>query len=112
MVFFVADLFHPVDNFTVELFLNGDVCHGSGGRGPMPVLLARREPDHVTWPDFLHRSAFALCPAAASRDNESLTERMCVPCSPRTWLEGDASALNKRRIGRLKKRIDTYCASE
>jgi hypothetical protein len=112
MVLFVADLFHPVDNFTVELFLNGDVRHGSGGRGPMPVLLAGREPDHVARPDFLHRSAPALGPAAASRDDESLTERMCMPRRPRTRLEGDASALNKRRIGRLKKRIDTYCAGE
>jgi len=28
LVLFVADLFHPVDNLSVELFLNGDVSHG------------------------------------------------------------------------------------
>jgi hypothetical protein len=48
---FVADLFQPVDGLAVELFLNGDVGHGRGGRGAMPVLLARRDPDHVARPD-------------------------------------------------------------
>ena len=91
---FVADLFHPVDDLPVELFLNGDVRHGRGRRGPMPVLLAGREPDHVTRPDLLDRAAPALNPAAASRDDESLTERMRVPCGPRARLEGYAGALN------------------
>src|ERR1700756_5316817 len=45
----------------------------------MPVLLAGREPDHITGPDLLDRSAFALSPAAARRDDEGLTERMRVP---------------------------------
>ena len=40
-VLLVADLFHPVDNLAVELFLNGDVRHGSGRRGPVSALLAR-----------------------------------------------------------------------
>src|ERR1022692_2289987 len=71
-VLFVADLFHPVDNFPGELFLNGNVRHGCGRRRPMPVLLAGREPDHLTGPDLLDRSAFALRPAAASRDDEGL----------------------------------------
>ena len=44
---FVADVLHPVDNLPVELFLNGDVCHGGGQRRPMPVLLAGREPDYI-----------------------------------------------------------------
>ena len=68
----------------------------------MPVLLAGREPDHITGPDLLDRSAFALNPAAASRDDESLTEWMRMPCSPRAGLESYAGTLNERRIGRLK----------
>src|SRR5712692_8193543 len=111
-ILLVADLFHPVDNFPVELFLNGDVRHGRGRRSPMPVLLAGREPDHITGPDLLDRPAFALNPAAASRDDESLTEWMRVPCSPRARLEGYAGTLNKCRIGCLKERIDPYSASE
>ena len=61
-VLVVADLFHPIDRLAVELFLNGNVRHGRGWRGAMPMLLARREPDHVTRPDFLDRAAPALHP--------------------------------------------------
>jgi hypothetical protein len=78
----------------------------------MPVLLAGREPDDITGPGLLDRFAFALDPAEASRDDESLTERMCVPCRPRARLEYYAGALNKCRIRCLKKRIDPYSASE
>ena len=37
----VADLFHPIYSFAVELFLNGDVCHSCCWVGTMPMLLAR-----------------------------------------------------------------------
>ena len=111
-VLFVADLFHPIDNFPVALFLNGDVRHGRGRRSPMPVLLAGREPDHITGPDLLDRASPTLRQAAASRDDEGLTERMRVPCGTCAGLKGDAGALNKRRIGRLKKRIDSHGACE
>jgi len=77
----------------------------------MPVLLAGREPDHITGPDFLDRSAFALRPAAARRDDERLTELMRMPCRPRARLE-NAGALNKSRIGRLKWWIDSDRSSE
>ena len=30
-----AFLFHPVDGLAVELFLNGDVCHGRGRHGAL-----------------------------------------------------------------------------
>src|SRR5208282_5661981 len=73
VVLFVGDLFHPVDHLTVELFLDGDVRHGCGRRSPMPVLLAGREPDHITRPNFFDRASPALCPAAASGDDQSLT---------------------------------------
>ncbi len=95
---FVADVLHPIDNLPIELFLNSDVRHGCGWRSPMPVLLARREPDHIAGMDFLDSSTLALNPAAARRDDESLTERMCMPCGPRARLEGYAGALNKCRI--------------
>jgi hypothetical protein len=40
LILFVADLFHPVNNLAVELFLYGNVRHGRCRRGAMPVLLA------------------------------------------------------------------------
>src|SRR5262245_37023183 len=65
----VADLFHPFDGFTVEIFLNGDVCHGGGWRCAMPMLLARREPDHITGMNHFNRTAFALHPPATGCNN-------------------------------------------
>src|SRR6266567_1663763 len=82
LVLLVTDLFHPVDNLPVELFLNGDVRHSRGRRRAVPVLLARRNPDHVPWTDLFDGAAPALRAAAASRDEESLTERMRMPGSP------------------------------
>lgn len=106
-VLLVTDLFHPVDNFTVELFLNGDVRHGRSRRGTVPVLLAGWEPDHITGPYLLGKSAFALGPAAACRDDQRLTERMRVPCGSRARLKGYAGTLNECRFGRLEKWIDS-----
>ncbi len=78
----------------------------------MPVLLAGGEPDHITGPDLLDRSAFALSPATAGSDDESLTERVSVPCRSRAWFEGYAGTLNECRVRRLKERVNSYGASE
>ena len=61
-------------------------------RGPVPMLFARREPDHVAGPDFLDRPAPTLRPAAAGRHDQGLAERMRVPCGTGAGLEGDAGA--------------------
>jgi hypothetical protein len=76
----------------------------------MPVFFAGRKPDYIAWPNLLDGPAFALSPAASRRDDECLPERMRVPGSPRTGLEGDAGPLYKRRIRCLKKRIDPHRA--
>src|ERR1039457_3522030 len=88
LVLFIADLFHPVNRFAVELFLNGDVCHGRGWRSAVPMLLARWKPDDVTRPDFFDRATPALRATAASGHDQRLTQRMGVP--------GGASARLKR----------------
>src|SRR3712207_7303373 len=51
---------------------------GGGGRA-VPVLLARRKPDHVARADFLDRPALALRPPAPADDDERLPERVGVP---------------------------------
>ena len=80
-------------------FLDGDVGHGRGRRGPVPVLLARREPDHVARPDLLDRPAPALRPAAAGGDDQRLAERVRVPRRAGAGLERDARA-GRRGPGR------------
>src|SRR5258708_9968112 len=87
LILFVADLFHPVDNFTVELFLNGDVRHGRGWHGSMPVLFTGPKPDHITRADFLDRPAPTLCPAATGGYDQGPTERMRMPRRPHAPLE-------------------------
>ena len=111
-VFFVADMFHPVDKFPITLFLNGNMRQGCGRRGPMPMLLARRGQHDISGTDLFDRSTFVLNPALAGRDDEGLTERMSMPCSPRSRLEGNAGSLNKRRIRCLKKRIHPNISSK
>ena len=81
-VLFVAHVLQPIDDLAVELFLDGDMRHGRGRRGTVPMLLARREPNHVAGMDFLDRAALPLDPAATGRDDQGLPKRMRVPCRP------------------------------
>src|SRR5690348_10787771 len=111
-ILFVSHLLHPLDHLAVLFFVEGDVHHGGGGSGAVPVLLAGSDPDHITWPNFLHRPAPALHPAAACRNDESLAERMGVPRSARARLKSYAGALKKRRIGRLDKWINPHRPGE
>ena len=74
-------LFHPVGALAVEPFHDGDVRHGCGCRGAVPILLTRREPDHVTRPNLLDWASPALCQAAASRHDQGLAQRVGMPCS-------------------------------
>src|SRR3989449_3327661 len=112
MVFFVTDMLHPDDKLSITPFLNGDVRHTGGRRSPMPMLLARRRQYYITRTNLLDMSIFSLNPALAGRDDEGLTERMLMPCSPCSRLEGNAGSLNKRRIMCLKKRIHPNISSK
>ena len=67
-ILLVANMLLPVDSLTIELFLDRDMSHACSCSRPMPVPLARREPDHITRMDFLNRTSFALNPSAASGD--------------------------------------------
>jgi hypothetical protein len=79
---------------------------------PVPALLAGGEPNHIPRSDFLDCAAVALRPTAACGDCQRLAERMRMPCNPRTRLERNACALNQCRVGRLKQRVDTHCATK
>src|SRR4249920_428422 len=78
-VFLVADFLHPVDGLAVDVFQNGDVRHGLRRRGAVPVLLARRAPDHIARANLFFRATLALHPSASFRDDQGLPERMRVP---------------------------------
>src|SRR5947209_2442425 len=112
LVLFVADLFHPIDGLAIETFLNGDVRHGRGWRGSVPMFLTRWEPDHVTRPNVLDRLPPALDSATASCHDQGLAQRMGMPCGPSAGLEGDTGADRAGRIGCLEQRVNAYRASK
>src|SRR5688572_5875238 len=92
VVLVVADLFQPVGGLAVELFHNGNVRHGRGGRSAVPMLLTRREPDHIAGMDLLNWTALTLDPTATGCDNQGLTQRVGVPCSTGAGFECDTGA--------------------
>src|ERR1700743_3473561 len=100
-------MFHPLDDFPIELLLNGDMGHARRWPCAVPVPLARGKPDHITCPNLLNRSSFALTPAAAGRNDQSLSVRMGMPCCASAGFKCDACALNTRRLGSLEERIDS-----
>src|SRR6266700_1920929 len=112
LLLFVADLFHPVGGLAVETFLNGEVRHGRGWRGAVPMFLTRLEPDHVTRPNFLDRTTPALDPAAASRHDQGLAQRVAVPCGPSAGLERDTCADRACRLGCLEQGVNAYRAGK
>src|SRR5271163_2904987 len=88
------------------------MSHRSSRRRPVPMLLSRWKPDYISWPDLLDCTTPALCPAAAGRDDQGLTERMRMPRGTGAGLEGDAGANNTRGIGRVKQRVNPHRAGE
>src|SRR6266704_3185698 len=111
-VLLVADLFLPVDVVAVERFRNGDMRHRGRRCGAVPVLLAGWKPDDIAGTDFFDRSALALRPAKAGRDDEGLTERMGVPRGAGAGLEGDVTTADACRLAHLKHRVDADRAGE
>ena len=76
------------------------------------MLLTRRDPDHVTRPDFLDRAAPALRPAAAGRHDQGLAQRVGVPCRPSAGLERDTGAERAGWMGRLEQGVNAYGAGK
>src|SRR5262245_55350960 len=99
-------MLEPFDHLAILRLLNGDMGHGRCRRCPMPVLLAWREPHHVSGTDVLNGTAPALSPPAAEDHDQCLAKRMGVPRSSGAWLEGDAGASRSRRSGSVEQRID------
>jgi hypothetical protein len=107
VILFVADLFQPIDHLTVKRFLNGNMCHCGCRRSAVPMLLVRRKPNHIAWPDFLDRAAATLRPAKTGRNDQRLTEWMCMPGGASTRPERDACTGHACRFGRLEQRVNS-----
>ena len=57
LVLRVADVLHPIDGPAVEPFLDSGVRHRRSRRGAVPMLLTRRDPDHVARSDLLETAS-------------------------------------------------------
>src|SRR4051794_10274022 len=71
-VLVVGDVLEPVDGATVDTVLDGDVGHGGGVGGAVPVFDAGRRPDHVTGFDRQLLTAPLLHPSGAYGHDERL----------------------------------------
>src|SRR5438105_13942310 len=79
LILFLADLFHPIDDFAIQLFLDRDVHHRRCWRGAVPVFLAGREPVDITGTNLFDGPAPSLRAAAASGADDSLPEGTRMP---------------------------------
>src|SRR6185312_11008546 len=95
----IAYRLEPLHRAAFAALLDGEVGHGGGGCGAVPMLFACWNPNHVAGMDLFHRSAGALGPAAASNDDKGLTKGVGVPVGTGAGLKGHASALCARRVG-------------
>src|SRR6266699_4552583 len=111
-VLFVANFFHPVNGQACEALLNGDVRHGRGGRGAVPVFLPRLKPDHVPRMNVLNRTTPALGPATASRHDQGLAQRVAVPGGPSARLERDTGTSRACRIVSPEEGVNAYRAGK
>jgi hypothetical protein len=72
----VADLFHPLHNRSIQVFLNGKMRHPAVRRGSVPVLLTGWDRHHVTGANLLHRGAPALYASDPCNDDQHLAARV------------------------------------
>ena len=91
-ILLVTYFLHPLDRFSILLFLNSNVRHAGGCRGSVPVFLTRRNPDNITFPDFLLSATPLLNPASARCHDENLAQRVTVPCCAGAGLKRNATA--------------------
>ena len=108
----IGDFLHPLDDLSVEQFLNRDVRHTGGRRRAVPVLHARWRPDDISWTDFFDRAAPMLHTADAGGHNEHLAAWMGVPRRTRACFERNRRARSPRRIRRVEERRDANGAGE
>src|ERR1035437_8194180 len=111
-ILLVGHMLHPIYNFAVELFLYGNVSHGSRRSGTMPVLFTGSKPNDIPWMNVLDGATFQLQPTSARRHDQGLTKGMGVPRCACARLKSDTCAGDERWVRRLKQWIDAYGAGE
>src|SRR3989442_10560260 len=70
VVLLVGDLFHPCNVFPVDGSRNGDMCHGGGGGGAVPMFYLWRAPDNASPLFFLFLGPPPPCSAHNPRPHQ------------------------------------------
>lgn len=112
LIFLIAYLFQPFNCFSVKLLLDGNVCHGCCWSGAVPVLFARREPNHITGMDFLNRAALSLCQTTPGSNYQGLAKWVSVPGSTGFGFKCNDCANCASRGICLEKRVYSYCTGK
>ena len=82
--------FQPLDVVPAFFSSHGNMKRGDTGRGSVPVFDTRRKQDHIAGANLLSRPS--LLPADSSRNDQSLPQRMAMPCSTGSRLKGGICA--------------------
>src|SRR4030095_11956995 len=88
------------------------MSHRGRRRSAVQMLLTRRKPDHIAWPDFLDRAAPTLRQPKTGGHDQRLTEWMCMPGGAGTRLERDTRATNTCGFGCLEQRVNSDSAGK
>src|SRR2546426_7715480 len=75
VVLLVGDLFHPCNVFPVDGSRNGDMCHGGGGGGAVPMFYLWRGPEHPSPLFFLSLGPPRLCSGQNTGHHQGLPRR-------------------------------------
>ena len=78
LVLLVGHLLQPLHDLAVERFLNRDMRHRGRRGGAVPMLLARREPDHVAGMNLLDAGRLRAAPSRSPRVTISVWPSGCV----------------------------------
>ena len=111
-ILFVADLLHPVNGFSVQLLMNGNMRQRRCRRSAVPVLFTRRNPNNIARMNLFNRSIPSLRAAAAGDHDQCLSQRMRMPRGSSARFKRDTRASHTCRIARLEEGIDPHCARE
>src|SRR5437867_2767745 len=82
--------------------------HRGRRRRSVPMLQARRKPDHVTGAHFFDRTALTLNPAEPRGDDQCLAEGMGMPGAPCTWFECDAARGDAAGFTYREERVNSH----
>src|SRR5215217_2087292 len=112
-VLLVGDVLTPRDRAArVVDLLHREVGHEAGGRGAVPVVLARLEEHAVTGVDDLDRPSAALAAPDALGDVDGLAEGVGVPSGAGAGREVDAGGRQPRGRRRGRDGVDVDRAGE